>query len=86
VCWWSVGRVRVVSMKILSWNVRGLGGAEKRRDVRLLVGEKLPYILCLQETKLQTCDDFVCASVWGTSPHSFSFRPSVGASGGILTV
>jgi hypothetical protein len=39
--------VRVVAMKILSWNVRGLGGLEKRRDVRLLVGQKLPIILCI---------------------------------------
>jgi len=78
--------VRVVVMKILSWNVRGLGGLEKRRDVRLLVGEKLPIILCIQETKLQICDDFVSASVWGAPPHSYSFWPSVGASGGLLTV
>jgi len=73
-------------MKILSWNVRGLRGLEKKREVRLLVGEKLPFILCIQETKLQTCDDFVCASVWGNSPHSYSFRPSIGASGGFLIV
>jgi exonuclease III len=76
----------VVVMKILSWNVRGLGGLEKRRDVRLLVGEKLPIIVCLQETKLQVCDDSLCASIWGSSSHSYSFRPSVGASGGLLTV
>jgi hypothetical protein len=35
---------------------------------------------------LQICDDFVSASAWGSSPHSYSFRPSVGASGGLLTV
>lgn len=73
-------------MKILSWNVRGLGGLEKRREICLLVGEKVPFILCIQETKLQTCDDFVCASMWGNSPHSYSSRPSFCASGGLLTV
>jgi hypothetical protein len=73
-------------MNILSWKVRGLGGLEKRRDVRLLVGEKLPIILCIQETKLQICDDFVSASVWGSSPLWYSFRPSVGDSEGLLTV
>lgn len=51
--------MRVVAMKILSWNFRGLGGLEKRRDVRLLVGEKLQIILCMHETKMQICDDFV---------------------------
>ena len=85
-CGKRVGEVRVVSMKILSWNVKGLGGLEKKRDVCLLVGEKLPLVLCIQETKLQTFDDFVSASVWGSSPHSYSFRPSMGASGVFLTV
>jgi len=34
-------------MKIVSWNVRGLGGFEKRREVRKLVGEKKSSILCI---------------------------------------
>jgi hypothetical protein len=73
-------------MKIASWNVRGLGRVDKRKEVRKLVGEKHPLIVCLQETKLQACDDFLCTSVWGDSPFGFSFRPSVGASGGLLTL
>jgi len=76
------GWVRV--MKLLSWNVRGLGGLEKRREVRLLVGEKLPWIVCLQETKLSVCDSFLVSLLWGNSNCNFSFRPSKGASGGIL--
>ncbi|GAU40134.1 hypothetical protein TSUD_163030 [Trifolium subterraneum] len=28
----------------------------------------------------------LCSSIWGTSPHAFSYRPSVGASGGMLTL
>jgi len=51
-------------MKVVSWNVRGLGGFEKRKEVRSLVTEKRPWILCLQETKLQRCDDDVCRSLW----------------------
>ncbi|PNY14688.1 cysteine-rich receptor-like protein kinase, partial [Trifolium pratense] len=39
-----------------------------------------------EETKLQACDDFTCSSLWGNSPHVFSYRPSVGASGGLLTL
>ncbi|MCH79613.1 cysteine-rich receptor-like protein kinase, partial [Trifolium medium] len=71
-------------MKILSWNVRGLGGMEKKKEVCDLVKEKNSLLLCIQETKLSICDDFLCASLWGNSPHGFSFRPSVGASGGLL--
>jgi exonuclease III len=73
-------------MKIISWNIRGLGGLEKRKEVRKLVGDLCPSILCLQETKLQTCDALLSASLWGNSPHAFSYRPSVGASGGLVTI
>jgi exonuclease III len=53
----------------------------KKMEVRKLVGEKRPFILCLQETKLAVCDVSLCNSMWGDSNHDFSYRPSVGASG-----
>ncbi|MCH86865.1 cytochrome P450, partial [Trifolium medium] len=65
---------------------KGVGGLEKRKEVRKLVGEKNPFIVCLQETKMHSCDDFLVSSLWGSSPYDFSFRPSVGASGGLLTI
>lgn len=73
-------------MKILSYNVRGLGRAEKRREVQRLVREKKPWVVCIQETKLEVVDDFLCRSLWGSSAVGFSFKPSVGAAGGILTL
>ncbi|GAU26347.1 hypothetical protein TSUD_101800 [Trifolium subterraneum] len=73
-------------MKLLSWNIRGIGGLEKRKEVCRLVGEKKPFIVCIQETKMQSCDVFFCSFLWGSSPHAFSFRPSVGVSGGLLTM
>jgi hypothetical protein len=53
----------VWSMKIVSWNTRGLGGLEKRKEVRKLVGDLRPSILCLQETKLQAWDVSLCSSL-----------------------
>ena len=76
----------VFLMKLVSWNVRGLGSFEKRREVRQLVVEKKPFILCLQETKLAVCDDTLCLSMWGDPKHAFSYRPSRGASGGLLII
>lgn len=78
--------VRVWEMKLLSWNVKGLGGFDKRKEVRSLVKDKRPLILCIQETKLQMFDDSVCLSVWDGQSAAFSFRPSQGASEGMLTV
>jgi len=73
-------------MKIVSWNVRGLGSVEKRREVCNLVREKQPFLLCVQETKLSVVDATVCKSIWGDVHADFSFQSSVGASGGIVTM
>jgi len=68
-------------MKIISYNVRGLGGFEKISEVRKLVTEKMPFVLCLQESKLSTADDLMLKSFWESSLTGYSFQPSVGASG-----
>jgi len=52
-------------MKLISWNVRGLGSFEKRREVCQLVREKKPFIPCLQETKLYVIDALICKFIWG---------------------
>jgi len=41
---------------------------------------------CIQETKLEVVDDFLCRSLRGSSVVGFSFKPTVGVSGGILTL
>jgi exonuclease III len=73
-------------MKIISWNVRGLGGFERRREVSQLVREKKPFILCIQESKLSSFDVSVCKSIWGDLNVDFSFQSSRGASGGLVTL
>jgi len=78
--------VRVCKMRIVSWNVHGLGGLEKRKEVKELVKDKVPLELCIQETKLQVIDGFLCTSLWGPSNHDFSYSPSVGASGGLVAI
>jgi hypothetical protein len=40
----------------------------------------------VQETKLEVINEFLCLSLWGNQKFGFSYRPSVGASGGILTI
>jgi len=78
--------VLVCVMKIVSWNVRGLAGFEKRREVCQLVTENKPIILCIQETKLSLFDTQVCRAMWGDVDVDFSFQPSLGASGGLVTM
>lgn len=38
-------------MKILSWNVRGIGRVEKRRRIKVILREKMVDKELLQETK-----------------------------------
>jgi exonuclease III len=77
---------RLVPMKIITYNVRGLDGFEKRSEFRRLIVEKKPFVLCLQESKLSTVDDLLMRSLWGSSAKVFSLQPSLGASGGLITV
>jgi hypothetical protein len=73
-------------MKVLSYNARELGGGEKRVEVRRLVQEKSPLVLCVQETKLSSVDDFCVKNFLGDAPCGYSYQTSVGTSGGLITV
>jgi hypothetical protein len=66
-------------------DVRGFGRVDNRKEARKCKGEK-PAHCVLAGKKLQVCDDFLCTSVWGSSPFGFSFRPSIEASSGLLTI
>ncbi|KAL8528699.1 hypothetical protein ACS0TY_006231 [Phlomoides rotata] len=61
-------------MKLLSYNVRGAGRKEKRREVRDM------------ETKMEIVDKRVCKTIWGNRPFDWTFMASVGNSSGILTI
>lgn len=62
----------------------GLGGFVKRPEERKLICEKNPSIVCLKETKLSVIDDSIFVALWGTVTQSYSFRPFVGAFGGMF--
>lgn len=73
-------------LKILSWNVRGLGDKTKRLAIRhTVISEKLD-ILCLQETKLRSFDDNLRKETVGRRLNAFVTLNSQGSRGGILIV
>lgn len=74
------------SNKILFWNIRGLNSQEKWDAIRNKISESACQILCLQETKRESFDAFYIKKFCPRSMDQFAFFPSVGASGGILTV
>jgi len=50
-------------MKVFCYNARGLGGFEKRAEVRRFIQDKHPFVVCLQESKLSVIDDFLIKSL-----------------------
>ncbi|CAJ2673622.1 unnamed protein product [Trifolium pratense] len=73
-------------MIIVSFNVRGLGGRVKMRKVRELVSQQHVEFLALQETKLETISSSLCYYLWGSQDCEWTFLPSEGNSGGILSI
>ena len=64
-CWFWLGRLGSLCfpMKIISWNVRGLGSRNKRRMVKDFLRSENPDIVMIQETKKENCDRRFVGSV-----------------------
>jgi hypothetical protein len=73
-------------MIITTFNIRGLGGLSKRKKVRDLVSHNNVDFLALQETKMETVTNAFCYSLWGNDDCEWAFLPSIGNSGGILSI
>ncbi|RVW25917.1 hypothetical protein CK203_095963 [Vitis vinifera] len=74
------------SMKIISWNVRGLGSSNKRRVIKDFLRLENPDVVMIQETKKEKCDRRLVGSVWTVRNKDWVILPACGASGGILFI
>ena len=72
--------------KVLFWNIRGINSQEKWDAIADKIKESACHVLCLQETKRETFDAFYIKKFCPRSLDKFAFSPSIGASGGLLTV
>ena len=73
-------------MKIVSWNVRGIGSVRKRGVIKENLLKMRLDIVLLQETKKETLEDKVVGSLWKARNRSWVALPSVGRSGGIVMI
>src|SRR3954464_3503479 len=71
---------------ICCWNVRGLNSEARQRAVREKIEESRCAIICLRETKCTSIDQSFIHALCPRRFNQFSFVPSRGASGGILTI
>ena len=73
-------------MKIINWNIRGLGSRKKRRVVKDFLRHENPDVVMFQETKREVCDRRFVGSVWTARNKGWASLPACGASGGILII
>jgi len=73
-------------MIVLTFNVRGLGGRQKKNKIKELVRDHKVDFLAIQETKMEVINTRLCQRFWGSVDCDWAFLPSEGNSGGILSI
>ena len=73
-------------MKIISFNIRGLGGGHKWKYLKGLIDSNAIDMLCIQETKLQDLQKVSCYNLWGDNNIDWLHKQTEGNSEGILTI
>jgi hypothetical protein len=73
-------------MIITTFNIRVLGGAIKKNKIKELVRLQKVQFLAIQETKMEVIYQNTCHAVWGGEDRDWAFLPSVGNSGGIISI
>jgi exonuclease III len=71
---------------VLSFNVRGINVVAKGNDIHCVIRESNCDIICLQETKKESFDRADLRRFCPNSFDEFAFVPSIGNSGGFITV
>ena len=73
-------------IKIISLNINGIRRGYKRTWVKNLVREHKVCLICIQETKSDSLTDWDVKAIWGRKNQCWATSPSVGNSGGIITI
>ncbi|GMJ02901.1 hypothetical protein HRI_003959300 [Hibiscus trionum] len=69
-----------------SWNVRGLGRAEKRRAVKRLISKIKASLIFIQETMLESHKLWLLRRLWPSRSGCLVASPAEGSSGGLVTL
>ncbi|GMP67759.1 hypothetical protein CsSME_00027640 [Camellia sinensis var. sinensis] len=73
-------------MKLVSWNVRGLGKLEKKGRIRKLIYERKTDVVLLQETKKVSIAEREVRALWGRRNMDFMVVGFDGTAGGLLCI
>ena len=75
-----------MTLRLLSWNVRGLNNPWKREVCKNLLKDWKCDIVCLQETKVSSIDMVFVRSLWGSPFIDWAVLDAVQSSGGVLLI
>lgn len=67
-------RCYVLYMNLLSYNIRGLGGVLKKKEVAEVIRRNKSDIIGIQETKMVEVECKDCETTWGSSECNFMFK------------
>ena len=73
-------------MKIITWNIRGNGSADKRRSIKRMLCRVNPDLDVLQEVKREAADRQLIGSLLKSRFKEWVLLPAVGRAGGILVI
>ncbi|XP_039068387.1 uncharacterized protein LOC120214603 [Hibiscus syriacus] len=73
-------------MKILSWNIRGMGSDVKISELRRIIRVNRIEVVVIQETKKDDFSDLEIGRIWFDDEFDFRFSKAVGRAGDIITV
>lgn len=73
-------------MKIMTYNMRGLGGRVKRKVIRKIIQDEEVDVVCIQESKLTKLDARVCGELWGECEVEWREVEAINSAGGVVTL
>ena len=73
-------------MRLLSWNVHGLGKEEKRRMVRSMISSQNIDMILIQESKWQHTQERMVRQLWYSDDFGWEAMDSERSSGGLLCI
>lgn len=73
-------------MILFSWNLRGLGAKIKRNVLKKSLLTHEPWFAFIQESKLESISGIMMKTIWNNSDLEFCLSPSIGSSGGLLSL
>ncbi|KAK8500663.1 hypothetical protein V6N13_076722 [Hibiscus sabdariffa] len=73
-------------MRVLCWNVRGLGAKSKQSVIRKTISRNKVEMVFLQETTKEEILELEVGRLWYDDNFRFVMAPSSGKSGGLITI